>query len=189
FIGRTGRELFVMIPDLKAISPATTWKLNSLYEWSVKNNVDMVGVVSGSGKEIDDWEDLSMASYPIYTADDTQIKEVVRGNPGIVYTIDGKIVWKSTLAAINIDDFLSPDTSHDANSFVADNRNIFKNCLGLYIICMAVLVFLSFTPHLGKFFFKKKKESSGKESKEEDSVGGENSVSDETAIDGDKAPL
>lgn len=150
-IDNEGKELLVMIPDLDKVSPSTTWRLNSLYEWSQKNNVSMIGVVSGSVPEIEEWEDLSMASYPIYTADDTHIKEVVRGNPGIVYLESGKIVWKSTLSAIRIDDFLSPDTSGNAREFGADNEGLLRNCVLIYLICMAVLVVLSFAPSLGRF--------------------------------------
>lgn len=150
-----GKELIVMMPDLREVSPATTWKLNSLYEWSVNNDVTMIAVVSGSSEQIAEWEDLSMASYPIYTADDTQIKEVVRGNPGVVYLVDGRIEWKSTLNAIDIDDFLSPDTSRDASSFGPDNIRILRNCVYIYLTVMAVLVILSFTPYLKRFYLSK----------------------------------
>lgn len=162
-IGEKGMELLVMMPNLKEVSPATTWKLNSLYEWSIKNNVFMAAVVSGTPDEIDEWEDLSMASYPIFTADDTQIKEVVRGNPAVVYLVDGKIEWKSSLAAINIDDFLSPGTSTDAMTFGTDNMRILRNCLYTYLTIMAVLVFLSFTPAMKNFYLRKNREKEEKE--------------------------
>lgn len=152
-----GKELLVMMPDLNRVSPATTWKLNSLYEWSVKNDVEMVAVVSGSPEEIDVWEDLSMASYPIYTADDTQIKSVVRGNPGVVYLVDGFVEWKSTLTAINIDDFLSPDISHDAANFGLDNVRILRNLSYIYLTVMAVLIILSFLPYVQKMYPSRKK--------------------------------
>jgi len=156
-IEEEGKELLIMMPNLKEVSPATTWKLNSLYEWSIKNNVLMAAIVSGTPSEIEEWEDLSMASYPIFTADDTQIKEVVRGNPGVVYLIDGKIEWKSTLTAINIDDFLSPGTSSDAMTFGTDNLRILRNCLYIYLTIMAVLVFLSFTPTMKDFYLRRNK--------------------------------
>jgi triose-phosphate isomerase len=162
-IDEKGMELLVMMPNLKEVSPATTWKLNSLYEWSIKNNVFMAAVVSGTPDEIDEWEDLSMASYPIFTADDTQIKEVVRGNPAVVYLVDGKIEWKSSLAAINIDDFLSPGTSSDAMTFGTDNMRILRNCLYTYLTIMAVLVFLSFTPAMKNFYLRKNREKEEKE--------------------------
>ena len=169
-IDEKGMELLVMMPNLKEVSPATTWKLNSLYEWSIKNNVFMAAVVSGTPDEIDEWEDLSMASYPIFTADDTQIKEVVRGNPAVVYLVDGKIEWKSSLAAINIDDFLSPGTSTDAMTFGTDNMRILRNCLYTYLTIMAVLVFLSFTPAMKNFYLRKnrKKEEKEKNTTKED---------------------
>ena len=147
-----GKELIIMMPDLNRVSPATTWKLNSLYEWSVKNDVEMIAVVSGTPQEIDVWEDLSMASYQIYTADDTQIKSVVRGNPGVIYLIDGVVEWKSTLTAINVDDFLSPEISHDAANFGMDNARILRNLSYIFLTVMAVLIILSFCPYLKKMY-------------------------------------
>lgn len=157
-----GPELLVMIPDLKGVSPATTWKLNSLYEWSEKNGIQMIGIVAGDEEDIEAWKDLSMASYNVYHADDTHIKEVVRGNPGIVYLKDGKVVWKSTLTSINIDDFVELDESAKVDNFGLDNRHILLNCFGIYLSVVCVLIFLSFSPHLGKPFFRKRGVKGGK---------------------------
>lgn len=154
-VSQSGKELIIMMPDLSLVSPATTWKLNSLYEWSIKNDVEMAAVVSGAPEQIATWEDLSMASYPIYTADDTQIKSVVRGNPGVVYLVDGVVEWKSTLSAINIDDFLSPDTSHDAANFGMDNPRILRNISYTYLTVIAVLIIMSFLPYLRNMYLKR----------------------------------
>lgn len=149
-----GKELVVMIPKVSMVSPATTWKLNSLFEWAQSHGVIMIGVVSGSMEEIEEWEDLSMTAYPLYLADDTAIKEVVRGNPGIVYLENGKIVWKSTLSAIDVDDFLSPDVSTDLNSFGTDNSLFLRNISLIYIIVIAFLIFISFTPRMAHYLIK-----------------------------------
>ena len=116
----------------------------------------MIAVVNGNEKEIEQWRDLSLASYPIYTADDTQIKEVVRGNPAVVYTDNGKIVWKSSLRALNTDDFLAPGTSADPKSFLRDDNKILRDITIGYIIILAALVFLSFTPSVARLLFHKK---------------------------------
>ena len=149
-MAENGKELVVMIPKVSMVSPATTWKLNSLYEWAKENGVKMIGVVSGSREEIEQWEDLSMAAYPLFLADDSAIKEVVRGNPGIVYLDNGKIVWKTTLASIDIDDFLSPEVSGDASSFGRDNARVLRNCVLTYLIFIAFLIMISFTPKLAQ---------------------------------------
>ena len=145
-----GKELVVMIPRVSLVSPATTWKLNSLYEWSRENGVKMIGIVSGSTEEIEQWKDLSMAAYPLYLADDTAIEEVVRGNPGVVYLDNGKIVWKSTLNAIDVDDFLDPEVSGDASTFARDNALFLRNIILIYLAVMAFLVFISFTPRMAR---------------------------------------
>lgn len=151
-IVENGEEIIVMMPELAKVSPATTWKLNSLNEWATRHNVVMIGVVSGSDEEIEQWEDISMASYPVYTADDTDIKEVVRGNPGVVYLKNGEVVWKSTLSALQIDDFMSPEISDNAGNFSADHLRILRNSIYLYLIVLIVLIFLSFTPVIKDFY-------------------------------------
>lgn len=151
-----GEELIVMIPKVSMVSPATTWKLNTLYEWASDHDVKMIGIVSGSDQEIKEWEDLSMASYPVYLADDSVIKAIVRGNPGVVFLKDGKILWKSTLTAIDPDNIeenmeypegISNDTSQQLRP---DMDNILERSSGIYLISMAFLVLISFTPRLAR---------------------------------------
>lgn len=151
---RDCKELVVMIPKVSGVSPATTWKLNSLYQWSLDHGVKMIGIVAGNLDEINEWEDLSMTSYPIYLADDTTILEVVRGNPAIVYLENGIIKWKSSLSAIDIDDFHSKDVSADASTFAIDNAVILRNSIFSYILYMAFLVLISFTPRLARLLIK-----------------------------------
>lgn len=147
-ISRGGGEILLMMPRLSDVSIATSWKINSLYTWARRNGMDMMAVVAGSKADIDNWVDLSMASYPIYTADDTAIKEVVRGNPSVVYLHDGKIGWKSTLAAMDVDDFMAPGTSDDPMSFQTDNARMLFNFSMVYAAVIALLIVLSFSPLL-----------------------------------------
>lgn len=136
--------IILFMPDLKSVSVATTWQINSLYTWASENGIDMIGVVSGDKKEIENWKDLSLAAYPIYSAEDTEIKMAVRGNPAIVYLDNGIIEWKSTLRALDIADFLAPTASADPDSYARDNKAILRNISGIYIIMMLMLIFLTF---------------------------------------------
>ena len=156
-------RLLLLMPDLKSVSIATTWKINSLYDWAHKNNIDMVAAVTGTHADIDNWKDLSMPEYPIYIADDTAIKEVARGNPAVVYTKGGIIRWKSSLRALEADDFMSPDTASDPMSFSRDDHRLLLNFTYLFLTVMAVLAALSFIPRIRRFAF-----SSPKSDKEEE---------------------
>ncbi len=112
----------------------------------------MIAAESGTQEEIDNWKDLSMPDYPIYLADDTAIKELARGNPAVVYTHDGIIEWKSTLKAINTDDFMANDTSGDPMSFAPDNYRMLLNYSYIYLSVMALLIMVSLIPSLRKIF-------------------------------------
>lgn len=143
-----GRQLILMIPKLSEVTAAKTWKINSFYDWCLPNDIDMLATVGGNPYEIALWKDISLAEYPIYTSDDTAIEEVVRGNPGIVYIEEGIIKWKSSLKAINIDDFQKETYSSDPMSFAHDNTRILLNLTWIFLAVVAVLVFLSFSPTL-----------------------------------------
>lgn len=151
-----GKRLILLMPELGNVTIATTWKINSLHDWATAHNIDMIAAVSGSPHDIENWEDLSMPDYPIYTADDTAIKELVRGNPAVVFTEDGIVKWKSSLKAINVDDFMATDTSANPMSFATDNHKILLNASLVYLAAMALLITFSLLPNLGKLIFRKK---------------------------------
>lgn len=139
-----GRQLILMMPDLSEVPPARTWKINSFYQWSQANDIDMLATVGGYPDDIREWEDISLAEYPIYTSDDTAIKEVVRGNPAVIYLEDGIIKWKSSLRAINIDDFQNPQVNTDPMTFARDDSLILNTLTWFFLIAEGVLIFLSF---------------------------------------------
>lgn len=148
-VGSEGdRQILVMIPSLNDVSIASTSKINYLKEWADAHNVDMIAVVSGSPKDIERWKDISMAEYPVYAADDTAIKEAVRGNPGVIYTVDGKIQWKSTLMALRADKYELPDSSDDAATFYRDVTPQIHEITVIYICAYAVLIMFSFGPSI-----------------------------------------
>ena len=139
-----GDYLILVMPDLDKVSIASTWKINSLHDWAETHGVRMFAAVSSSKKGLEDWKNLSMPEYPIYSSEDTVLKELVRGNPGVVFVRNGVIIWKSSLRALNTDDFMSPDTDSDPLSFARDNEKILFNWSGLYLIVMVILIGFSF---------------------------------------------
>lgn len=155
-IPEEGKALLLMIPDLGSVSPATTWKINALYDWAHSHSIEMIAVVSGSISEILEWKDLAMPEYPIYTSDDTAIKEVVRGNPAIVMLDNGIISRKTALGSIDVNKFTDKSDSGAKSSttgdagFIANRKAFLKWVVYLYLIFMAVPVALSFLATIKK---------------------------------------
>lgn len=135
-------KMLLFIPDLGDFSIASSYQINSLDSWSKKHGIEMMAIVSGSYDELHRWKDLSMPSYPIYTAEDTMIKEVVRGNPGVVFVDKGRIVWKSSLRAMNSDDFMQ-STADDALYFARNDKRILQVTTLIYLAVVTVLILMS----------------------------------------------
>ena len=93
-----------------------------------------------------------MAKYPVYTADDTVIKQVVRGNPAVVYLENGMIYWKSSLRGLPYEDFMAEDGNLDIRSFTRDNKMILQNIIFIYLAVLAVIILMSFMTELKNVF-------------------------------------
>lgn len=98
------KQLILLVPDISSLSMAASWKINRLYDMSEANGIQFFAVVAGSQDAIEEWKDLSSGQYPIYTAEDTSIKELARGNPSLIQLEDGIIKWKSALSGMILDD-------------------------------------------------------------------------------------
>lgn len=155
-----GRQLILFYSSLNEVSIASSYQINSLYDYCHQNGIDMISVISATSHQIEEWKDLSMAAYPIYTSEDTSIKEVVRGNPGIVYLEDGVIMWKSSLKSIDTDDFLLSETSNNPMSFAHDNNKILSSCISTYILVMIIITILSHVPMVIRYARRKRKNKS-----------------------------
>lgn len=153
------KQLILLSPDISRMSMAESWKINRLYDMAKNDGVEFLAVVSGQPEDIEEWLDLTSGQYPIYTAQDTSIKELVRGNPALVFLQNGKIVWKSALSAILLNDSDASDISdtYDASDFPTNIFQTFpvgRNMSGsevlayLSIILLSFLAFIALSSHL-----------------------------------------
>ena len=147
-----GKQLILFIPDLQDVSISSSYQINSLQSLDQSNGTDFIAVVSGSKEDLERWKDLSMAKYPVYTADDTVIKQVVRGNPAVVYLENGMIYWKSSLRGLPYEDFMAEDGNLDIRSFTRDNKMILQNIIFIYLAVLAVIILMSFMTELKNVF-------------------------------------
>ncbi len=104
-----GDQLLVLIPEPERADISSTYLLNELNRYMIQHGGVMTGIIGTDGDGIEEWRDISLASYDIYSAEDTSIKEVARGNVAIVLLRDGVIRWKRTLMSVDSDMLASPD--------------------------------------------------------------------------------
>ena len=136
------RQLMLLVPDISTLSMATSWKINRLYDMAQDADTEFFAVVAGSPESIGEWRDLSSGQYPIYTAEDTSIKELARGNPALVSLEDGRITWKSALSALLLDD--EEENAAEPSTFpVGRSMTGHEALLDLTLILVSVLAALS----------------------------------------------
>lgn len=96
-IAQADSELvFLLIPELRAADAGISYNANEL---AARTNV--IALTDASAAEIEAWRDISMADYPIYSADSRTLKTIARGKVAVVMTRGGEIMWKRTLQSVD----------------------------------------------------------------------------------------
>ncbi len=104
-------HLLILFPDLPRINISYSFVVNELYDFAQARGVTVDGLASATSHDVAEWTDISMASYPIYEVDDSQLKMLARGNPAVVYVDSGRIVWKRTLNSIDTQRLADPSAT------------------------------------------------------------------------------
>ncbi|MDE7419310.1 MAG: DoxX family protein [Muribaculaceae bacterium] len=135
------RQLMLLVPDINSLSMATSWKINRLYDMAKAHDTEFFAVAAGSPDAIEEWRDLSSGQYQIYSAEDTSIKELARGNPALVSLEDGVIKWKSSLSALRLNDD-NDDSAEMATYPIGLTMSGREAMLDLCLMLVSVLAFL-----------------------------------------------
>ena len=68
--------------------------INELYDYAADNDYGFYALTSSSEQEIEGWRDWTGADYPFCIVDDTELKTVIRSNPGLLLIKNGTIMGK-----------------------------------------------------------------------------------------------
>jgi len=68
--------------------------INELYDYAVDNDYGFYALTSSSEQDIEEWRDWTGADYPFCIVDDTELKTVIRSNPGLLLIKNGTIMGK-----------------------------------------------------------------------------------------------
>lgn len=101
-IEQSGEQLILVIPEPARADISYTYVINELYQAISDHGGSMIALLAAGQDGINRWLDMSMAAYPCYSVEDTQLKELARGVMSLVYLNDGKVMWKRTVSSIDI---------------------------------------------------------------------------------------
>lgn len=135
-----GAELFLVIPEPQRIDISYTYFLNELKQWCDTSDVKMACLIAADSRGIDYWNDVSMASYGVYSVEDTKLKELVRGTMALVQLQDGKVKAKYTMSSIGGEIFNQGLAGNDLLNRMAPKPSVwFKTITGIFVASLLLL--------------------------------------------------
>ena len=153
-LGDSRRTVLLLFPDLPQVGVVNSFALNELTDAALVADADVIGLTPATPAEVEQWKDVSMASYPIYYMDDSELKMVARGNPAVVYLEDGTIVWKRTLSSL--EDVEQPVELSDMGKDL-DGDDIMTNLMLVYLAAMLALLLINRTHLMVRYLYYKKR--------------------------------
>ncbi|MDE5797322.1 MAG: hypothetical protein K2H75_09425, partial [Muribaculaceae bacterium] len=96
-------QLLLIVTSPDTHQKARAGMANSLNDYIQLNGGEMIAIVAIPPDSLDAWKKKTNPQYEVYTADDTYLKELVRGDAALVYLVDGKIKCNRTIYSIPAD--------------------------------------------------------------------------------------
>lgn len=146
-----GDQLLLVVSDPGFHYVTRARLANELSDFVTARGGRMMALVAASGDTLERWVQLALPRYDVYSAEDTSLKELVRGDAALVYIHDGVIVWKRNLLSIS-HDILRHD--HDdgqtifAQAMAVDDGTLNARLTIIYLSVLVIVYFLNFPPRI-----------------------------------------
>lgn len=96
-----GDQLVFVVPNPGEHFLTRSRFANDLARYAQSRGVAVAAIVGTSTEGLREWALLAAPVFDVYSADDTDLKTLVRGDIAAVYLHDGSIVWKRNLASVD----------------------------------------------------------------------------------------
>ncbi len=135
-----GYTFLLTLPDEAEADEGCIDQVNDLFDYCTDHGIGFFGLIAQEEEEnIADWIDRTGAEYSFLTSESTQIKAMVRSNPGLMLIKDGRIVAKWSHI-----DLPCVDTRHTADlealSAAANDRMSLRKLLAWLCLPLLLLV-------------------------------------------------
>lgn len=140
-----GRLYLLTVNDPQRYGISRAEMANSLYDYSVETGASMVAVVGTAPENLLDWAQNVGARYPVYSADETDLKMLARGDAALIVLDDGVIKWKTNIYALPPE--FPYDNDNETLRGISSDKSFFVKISVFWLVLMLVLVITSvFSP-------------------------------------------
>ncbi len=140
-ITNEGEQIILLFPEIKYADISYSFMTNEMDNYIKNRGGELIGIfATNDKKQIKDWVDRSLIQWPIYTAEDTSIKEIARGKGSVVYLKDGIIQWKRTLSSIPTDIFSISNSENAFEQLYPKDNHMMRHYSSIFI-CSIIIIF------------------------------------------------
>lgn len=140
-ITNEGEQIILLFPEIKYADISYSFMTNEMDNYIKNRGGELIGIfATNDKKQIKDWVDRSLIQWPIYTAEDTSIKEIARGKGSVVYLKDGIIQWKRTLSSIPTDIFSTSNSENAFEQLYPKDNHMMRHYSSIFI-CSIIIIF------------------------------------------------
>lgn len=141
-----GGLLLLVVPEPEAHGISRSQMANALYRYQKENDGEMAAVVATT--DAAKWAASVKAKYPVFYTDDTDVKQLARGNAALVLVRDNKVTHKIVIDAVSpaiVDDIASGQTTLDA-ALSAPGTGFVRNITIVFAILLLTMMIPSMIP-------------------------------------------
>lgn len=111
-------QVILAVSDPKYHNRARANLSNRICRYVEKQGGSMLAILPLTGCDMQDWCELANPNYLTYTAEETTIKALARGQAAYIFLVDGRILWKRNLYSLPSD---FPESAANDNDTPTDN--------------------------------------------------------------------
>lgn len=94
----SGYVCIAVLEDVTRASVSRVDRINELYDYCLENDIPFYAATASEDEAVDLWRKRTGAEYPVYWAEESVLRLMVRANPGVMLLKDGVIVGKWNIA-------------------------------------------------------------------------------------------
>lgn len=136
-------DMIILVVNNPGLDYLTRARLSNEINTALEaNGGSMIGLVAASGDALEQWVEIVRPTFDIYSASDTSLKELARGDAALVALRNGRIVWKHSLSTID-PAFVKATSPLDFVTVYDDGRVALWLTL-LALLCLAIVTTLDY---------------------------------------------
>lgn len=136
-------DMIILVVNNPGLDYLTRARLSNEINTALEaNGGSMIGLVAASGDTLEQWVEIVRPTFDIYSASDTSLKELARGDAALVALRNGRIVWKHSLSTID-PAFVKATSPLDFVTVYDDGRVALWLTL-LALLCLAIVTTLDY---------------------------------------------